>query len=162
MAAKQNTISTNDVDLQDPLFVDLNMNEDTPDLAIVTEESMKDARTKQYMSELAFMEDNITFTIGMSELPQAVDPIECAVNGEKRVYYRGRQYKDKRKFINAMINVSWTIDVVNRKDPSTGLDTSSIKRTPFNPISINIQADPAGQVGAKWLAYKLNGDTVVQ
>ena len=162
MAAKQNTISTSDVDLQDPLFNDLNLGEETPDLAIVTEDSMKSERLKQYTSELAFMEDMLTFTIGMSELPNAPDPIECAVNGEKRIYYRGRQYKDKRKFINAMINVSWNIDVVNRKDPVTGLDMSTIKRTPFNPISINIQSDPAGDVGSKWLAYKLNGDTVVK
>lgn len=160
MVAK-NAITTDDVDLQDPLLLDLDLNNPLGDLAIVTGEAMTSERLKRSARELAFMEDVLTFTIGMSELPHAMDPVECGVNGEKRAFYRGREYKDKRKFINALINITWTVDVLNRRDPSTGLDVSTIKRTPFQPVSINIRHDPAGQLGTEWMAYKLNGDRVV-
>lgn len=160
MAAK-NAINTNEVDLQDPLFNDLNLDGDLPDLAIVTEDDMKSRRIAEYARDLAFMEDMVTFTIAQSELPNAPDPVECAVNGEKRVYYRGKAYTDKRKFINVLINVTHNIDVVARRD-SNGLEQSTIKRTPYTPINLSVHSDPAGSVGLRWMEYKLNGDRVVR
>lgn len=160
MATKR-AVGVDDIDMQDDLLLDLNLNEPLENLAIVTEDTMQSARIAEYARDLAFMEDVLTFTIGMSEIPHAVDPVECAVNGVKRAYYRGREYKDKRMFVNTLLNVTWDINVVSRKDPATGLDISTIQRTPRQAVNINITHDPAGAVGSKWFAYKLNGDQVV-
>lgn len=160
MATKR-VVGVNDVDMPDDLLLDLNLNDPLENLAIVTEDTMQSARIAEYARDLAFMEDVLTFTIGMSEIPHAVDPVECAVNGEKRAFYRGREYKEKRKFVNTLLNVTWDIGLLNKKDASTGLDVSTIQRIPRQAVNINITHDPAGAVGSKWFAYKLNGDQVV-
>jgi hypothetical protein len=161
MASGKRLISTDDVDLGDPVTMSLNLDDPLENLAIVTEDTMKTKHVAEYAQELAFMEEKVTFSVSKSELPNAVDPVECSVNGEKRRFYRGVTYQDCRKFINALINVTYDVNTVNNVDPKTGLQATQIKRDPFQSISVNVTSDPAGQRGMNWLAYKMNGDRVV-
>lgn len=154
-------IQTTDVGMQDPVHVQLDLGTDADDLAIVTEESMQSPHVKEYARELAFMEDEITFTIMKSDAPNAIDPVECAVNGVQKKFYRGMQYKAARKFLNALINVCFNVETVNRKDPNTGLDKTEVVRTPYTPYVISVMHDPS-PIGAKWLEFKMNGDTYVK
>lgn len=159
---KRAQIETNDVGMQDSIQIPLQPGIHADDIAVVTDESVSSPLVKEYLRDIAFMEDQITFSIGMSENPHAPDPVECGVQGEKRQFYRGQRYTAPRKYVNALINVCWNIETRNRKDPATGLDVTSVERIPYQAYSISIHNDPAGVTGQKWLEFKMNGDTYVK
>lgn len=159
--AKRTVITTEDPGLMDESTIELKPGITGDDIAIVTDASINTKHVSDFARDLAFMEEKITFTISESEVENAVNPVEVSVNGEKLRFYRGRQYTAERKYVNALINVCFSVRTVNKKDPNTGLDVTEIVRTPYQAYPISINHDPS-PYGAKWLTYKMNGDSHVK
>jgi len=124
-----------------------------PDLAMVTDEDMSSPTVKEYVQDLAFMNQVLTISIGLSSDPNAEDPVSCGVNGEVRNFKRGEQYKTERKFVNSLIKRINTVKTVQYKD-ADGCDQTRIDTTPVMKYPIQIHADPAGtDLSRRWFAH---------
>ncbi len=158
---KRAHIESNDVGLQDPVSVLLEPGISADDFAVVTEDTMNSKAIQEYARDLAFMEEKVTFSIAHSDSPNAIDPVECGVQGVKMQFKRGQHYTVARMFINALINICFNVETLNKKDPQTGLDITEVIRKPYQAYPISIHSDPS-PYGMKWFEFRLNGDRHVK
>jgi len=147
-------ITTNDGKIPESQEIDLSMNAEQPDLAIVTDESMNSPVVKQYARELAFMEDVLQVIVGETEDPNAENPVMAGCNGETVKLYRGQQYSIKRKFVDSLIRTTFRVSTKHFKD-SEGCDQTKMVKTPTRAYNISILEDPAGELGRRWLQHQL-------
>jgi len=125
-----------------------------PDLAIVTEESLQSPVVKEYIKDLKFMEDIITFSIGQTTDKNAENPVPCGVNGVVHRIYRGEEVKLARKFLDSLIKREDAVATVNYKDKDN-VDQTKIEKTPAMKYPLSIIHDPAGEVGRRWFQHQV-------
>ncbi len=107
----------------------------------------------QYMRDLAFMEQKVTFVIGESLNDSEPNPILLGNNGEQALVWRGVEYTLPRKILDSAINhkTDYKTAEVTTSDGSRQTQVRLVN-TPAYQISI-IQ-DPAGRDGANWFANR--------
>lgn len=127
-----------------------------PDLAIATDTSLNDPVTKQYVKDLAFMEDVVEFVVAKSHDKNEPDPLIAGVNGTNKIIQRGVKYRLPRKFLNAMINTFSDINTHEYID-SNGLSQTRVEMTTNPSLQIQLLVDPAGQEGMAWFARTQHG-----
>jgi len=128
-------------------------NIERPDLAIVTDESLQSPYVQEYIKDLKFMEDIITFSIGESTDKNAENPVPAGVNGAVRFFTRGVEYKVPRKFVDSLIKREDSIKTVNYKD-ADGVDQTKIEKVPAMKYPLSIIHDPAGDLGRRWFQHQ--------
>lgn len=141
-----------DIDLSSTLAAD---EIERPDLAVVTGADLDSPHVKEYNRDLAFMEDILEIVVHKSEDKYAPDPITCGVNGVIKVIKRGERFKMARKFVDALIKTSFRTETVQYKD-ANGIDQTKIENIPVQNCSVQVFHDPAGELGRKWMEYKLS------
>ncbi len=144
---------TNEVDLASTIAFD---DIERPDLAIVTEDSMDSPAIKKYAQDLAFMEQEVQFTVMKTADKTAADPLVVGVNGVNRVVKRGEIYKMPRKFLNAMISTFTDVNTHEYVDDN-GLSQTRVETITTPALQIQILNDPAGQLGMEWFARAQHG-----
>lgn len=152
------SISTNDVEIRETSSIDLSSSIlaediDRPELVVVTDESLASPTVSEYAKDLKFMEDLLTISIGETTDPNAENPVACAVNGEKRVFTRGAEYKVQRKFVDALIKVEERIKTVQYRDQDN-LDQTRVDKVPALKYVVSIHHDPAGDTGRRWFQHQ--------
>lgn len=127
-----------------------------PDLIIATDTSMKDPVTAKYLHDLAFMEQEVDFTVLKTADKTAADPLVVGVNGVNKVLRRGERYKLARKFLNAMISTFTDVNTHEYID-SKGLSQTRVETVTTPALQIQILNDPAGAEGMEWFARAQHG-----
>ena len=152
------SITTNDVELRATQSVDLNSSIhaddiDRPDIITVTDDSLASPIVSEYVKDLKFMEDILTFSIGETTDPNAENPIGAGNNGIVRRFYRGVEYKEARKIVDSLIKVEDRIKTVQYKDVD-GVDQTRVDKVPALKYAISIIHDPAGDNGRRWFQHQ--------
>jgi hypothetical protein len=124
-----------------------------PDLIVVTDEDKDSPVVKEYMSDLKFMEDILTVSIGETTDKNAEKTIGCGVNGERKMLERGKEYKIARKFVDSLIKREDAIRTINYKD-NDGVDQTRIEKVPALKYPLSIIHDPAGETGRRWFQHQ--------
>ena len=123
------------------------------DLAIVTDDTLQSPAVAEYVKDLKFMEDIVTFFIGESTDKNAENPVPAGVNGAVRLFTRGVEYKVQRKFIDSLIKREDQVKTVNYKD-SEGVDQTKVEKVPAMKYALSIIHDPAGDLGRRWFQHQ--------
>lgn len=144
---------THNVDLSSKIDLD---NIERPDLAIATDTSMSDPVTLKYAQDLAFMEQEVEFTVMKTADKTAADPLVVGVNGVNKIVKRGERYKMPRKFINAMISTFTDVGTHEYVDKD-GLSQTRVETITTPALQIQILNDPAGADGFNWFARAQHG-----
>lgn len=154
MAQRRPKITSDDVPLPDEQTIDLSSKIDEPELLVVTNESLKEAGAKEFADWLSFMEEEVEIVIGVSEDPNAENPVSCGVNGEIKYIRRGVQTRLKRKFLDSLIKVRFKVATEQYRDKK-GLDQTRVVRKPMLAYQISItdhgNVDP--QRSQAWFSY---------
>lgn len=108
---------------------------------------------QEYLKDLKFMEDEVTIVVGETTDKNAEDPVPASVNGEKRLFSRGVEYKVARKFVDSLIKAEESIQTVQYKD-AEGVDQTKVIRKPALKYPLSIINDPAGEVGRRWFQHQ--------
>ena len=144
---------THNVDLSSKIDLD---DIERPDLAIATDTSMNDPVTLKYAQDLAFMEQEVEFTVMKTADKTAADPLVVGVNGVNKIVKRGERYKMPRKFINAMISTFTDVGTHEYIDKD-GLSQTRVETITTPALQIQILNDPAGADGFNWFAQAQHG-----
>lgn len=144
---------TNQVDLASTIALE---DIDRPDLIIATQTSMNDPVTAKYAHDLAFMEQEVTFTVMKTPDKSAPNPIIVGVNGPTKTIWRGEHYTMARKFLNAMISTFTDVDTHEYIDHQ-GLSQTRVETVTTPSLQIQILNDPAGAEGMAWFAKAQHG-----
>jgi len=151
-------IRTEDVGAGDSKDIDISSHVaeediDRPDLAAVSDADMDEPHVQEYLKDLRFMEDILTIVIGDTTDPNAENPVPCGVNGERKLLYRGQEYKIARKFVDSLIKREDAIKTQQYLDPDGCVQTKVIT-TPRLKYPISVLHDPAGETGRRWFEYQ--------
>ena len=144
---------TNQVDLASTIALE---DIDRPDLIIATQTSMNDPVTAKYAHDLAFMEQEVTFTVMKTADKSAPNPIIVGVNGPTKTVWRGERYTMARKFLNAMISTFTDVDTHEYIDHQ-GLSQTRVETVTTPSLQIQVLNDPAGAEGMAWFAKAQHG-----
>lgn len=144
---------TNNVDLSSKIKLD---DIERPDLAIVTDDALNNPVMAKYMQDLAFMEQEVEFTVMKTADKTAADPLVVGVNGVNKIVKRGERYKMPRKFINAMISTFTDVGTHEYIDKD-GLSQTRVETITTPALQIQILNDPAGADGFNWFAQAQHG-----
>lgn len=154
---KRPQIQSTDIDMPDERSVDIGIDKPLDDDLIYVAQAgdLTDQRIKAALDEekkwKAFMEENVTFKIAESEDENAPNPVSCGVNGVPRNYWRGREYTDKRKFLNSITSTVRKVRTVSFKNEDNVDDTRMVtKNVPTYPIEI-IDDTPLGR---RWFKHQ--------
>ena len=152
------SITTSDVELRDAVSIDLSSSIhsddiDRPDLVVVTDDTLASPIVSEYVKDLKFNEDILTFSISETTDVNAENPVGAAVNGQVGKFYRGVEYKVPRKMIDSLIKVEDRVKTVQYKD-ADGVDQTRIEKVPALKYALSIHHDPAGEVGRRWFQHQ--------
>jgi hypothetical protein len=132
-------------------------NVERPDLAIVTDEDINSPTVKEYIKDLKFNEDILTFSIGESTDKNAENPVPAGVQGQVKHFTRGVEYKAARKFVDSLIKREDSIKTVNYKDKDN-VDQTKIEKLPAMKYALSIHHDPANddgsKLGSRWFQHQ--------
>lgn len=123
-----------------------------PDLITVTDDTLQSPHVQEYIKDLQFMEDPITFLIGDTTDPNAERVVSCGVNGERKDFVRGQEYKAARKFIDSLIKKNTNVKTQQYKDMD-GVDQTKFVTNGALVYPISIIHDPAGETGRRWFQH---------
>ena len=101
----RNIIDTNSLDKPAP--VEIPMHDSITDEEIMRVPSSE--KMDAYAQDLAFAEEMVEFEVQTTSDPNAEPVITCGVNGVMRSFVRGVRYKDKRKFLEAVLSAKQRI-----------------------------------------------------
>jgi hypothetical protein len=160
-------IQSSDIDLQENRSVEIGINPHIPleeqdtDIQIASAYSLQDERTLALLEEekqlRAFMEEPVTFTIGLDNDPNAPDPVSCGVNGIVKHFKRGEIYTTKRKFVESLLKTRNHIKTVEYEDADRVKQTRIDMHQTF-VYPIQILEDPSGvgpgTRGRRWMEYQ--------
>lgn len=146
------SIKTSDADIRESSTLDLR-EDNQPEIAIVTDESLMSPNVAEYVKDLKFNEDILTIVISETGDPNAENPVPTACNGETKLLVRGKEYKLARKFVDSLIKVEERIKTINFRD-AEGLDQTKISKTPALKYPMSIINDPAGELGRRWFMHQ--------
>jgi len=140
------TIDTNSLDKPAP--VEIPMHDSITDDEIMRVPSAE--KMDHYANDLAFAEEMVEFEVQTTSDPNAEPVITCGVNGVMRSFVRGVRYKDKRKFLEAVLSAKQRIvqtpEVV---DPNTGERRSLTRKITTDYYGVAVYGDSAR--GEAWL-----------
>lgn len=154
---KRAKIETQDVAGPDEQVVDLASTIERPETAIlVAGADMQNPATQEYMRWIAFMEEEVTISIALSDNPHAENPVTCGNNGETKKLERGRPHRIKRKFLDSLIKTTFKV-VTEQYIDDNGLQQTRIRRKPASayPISI-LDHGPNPQLSQRWFEFRCN------
>ena len=139
------------IDVSAPTIAEI----DRPDLTVASENT-----SSNYYEDLDFMEQVVSFAVARTSDKNEPNPIQSGVNGEHKLIYRGVTYKLPRKFLNALINSTSSIDTEEFLDHN-GLRQTRVITTTTPSLTIQYlpdgMPDPAGAKGVKWFANAYHG-----
>lgn len=163
MATPQTTkekavITTNDVHHGDDLIGEINAaNEVLYDPIDTNTRFLAPGTTggDNYLKELKFMEEMVTFTIAETSDPNAEIEVPVSVNCETKILKRGiyNPHTLPRKFLNALIAREGKVIVENYKD-ANGIDQTRTRVKYVPKHNIAILNDPSGAEGMKWFKWQ--------
>jgi len=108
---------------------------------------------KKYLSDLAFMEEEVTVMVHEDVNPNAENPIMVGNGGRHMAFFRGKQTKCKRKFLDSLIvkqtSVSTPEIVTGANEKSFSIRQVSALKYPFSIIS------DKSKHGGDWLAMRM-------
>lgn len=125
---------------------------DRPDLITVTDDTLQSPHVQEYIKDMKFMEDQITFVVQETTDPNAETVVSCGVNGERKDFVRGKEYKAARKFVDSLIKKNTSVKTQQYKD-GDGLDQTKMVTTAALVYPISIISDPAGETGRRWFKH---------
>lgn len=150
-------VETKDVKLPDEQTIDLSKGANDVDLAVVTDDDVDKPWMKEYLSDLAFNEQIVEFSIGLDSNPNAENPVPCGCNGKIHHLERGKRYKLPRKFLDSIIRTTFRVKTKEYIDDE-GLKQTRIKRIPTAAYPIAIHHDPANDggkdLGTRWFEFQ--------
>jgi hypothetical protein len=152
-------INTNDVAETQNTNVDLSSTKTTEQIyqnlqdanfAIVTDESLQDPKVNKYAKDLAFMEQQVVFTVarGAKEDPPV---IVLGVNGQSVAVERGKPIRCARKFLNTLFTSIHEMATEQYTDKDGLTQTKSIK-TQSPAYSVSLMEDTPD--GRDWFAQQ--------
>lgn len=147
-------IESKDVATPPERSIDIGSDVETPDMSIVTDDAVESPHMAEYLSDLKFNEDMLTFSIGFDSNKYAENPVPASVNGEERRFFRGRKYQAERKFVDSLIKTVQSIEL-EHYDDNGGLKQTRIKTNNTAVYPISIHEDPAGAVGIRWFEHQM-------
>lgn len=108
---------------------------------------------KEYLDELAFMEDDMVIMVHESADPNSENPVTVGCNGVFRQFFRGQQTIAKRKFVECLIakqgRVS-TPEYINKAgERARAIRQTSAQKYPFSVI------EDKNPKGGEWLRRRL-------
>jgi len=159
MAKPRAKITTQDIDENDTQTVSETATDEIirDDIAVVTGEGMQSKDVQEYVKDMAFMNQKVTFMIGETTDPNAVNPVQAGINGTIRSFMRGVEYTEKRCFLDALIVRENTVSTNQYRDIE-GIDQTRIDKKPVLRFPISIINDPAGATGARWFKFAANNN----
>lgn len=128
---------------------------DRPEIAVVTGSSMNDPVTKDYLRDLAFMEDIIEFIVAKTKDKNDPNPIIAGNSGQMRVIELGKRHRMARKFLDSLINTVVDISTSEYTDDQ-GLRQTKITQIFTPSLQIQIINDPS-PYGMEWFARAQHG-----
>lgn len=123
-----------------------------PDLIMVTDDTLQSPHVQEYIKDSQFMEDQVAFLIGDTTDQNAERIVSCGVNGERKDFERGKEYRAARKFIDSLIKKNTNVKTVQYKDDD-GVDQTRFVTNAALVYPISIISDPAGEVGRRWFQH---------
>ncbi|MCP5244877.1 MAG: hypothetical protein H6937_02455 [Burkholderiales bacterium] len=147
-------IESKDVATPPERSIDIGSDVETPDMSIVTDDTVESPHLKEFMDDLKFNEDILTFTIAFDSNKYAENPVPAAVNGEERRFFRGQRYQAPRKFVDSLIKTIQSVEL-EHYDDKNGLKQTRIKTNNTAVYPISIHDDPAGPVGIRWFEHQM-------
>lgn len=157
--ARRPQIQSSDVGMPEDREVDIGISKPLDDdlIYIAQDGDLKDPRIIAALKEEKqwkdFMEQKVTFMIADTEDENAPNPVSCGVNGVRRDFWRGKQYTDKRMFIDSLIKVVRKVKTINFKD-ANGVDDTKMDIRSVVAYPIQIIDDPAGDLGRRWFRHQ--------
>lgn len=157
--ARRPQIQSSDVGMPEDREVDIGISKPLDDdlIYIAQDGDLKDERIAAALQEerdmKAFMEQKVTFLIAETDDENAPNPVSCGVNGVIRTFWRGREYTDKRMFIDSLIKVVRKVKTVNFKN-SDGVDDTKMEVRSVLAYPLQILDDPAGDLGRRWFRHQ--------
>lgn len=150
-------ITTDDVAANKEQMVDLKPGEldrtDLGDLSVVTGEDLKSPLISEHVKILAFMEEPVTFQVAKTNVIGELDPLDCSVNGDKRLIPRGVPVTLPRKFLNALIGSVSDISTEQYVD-GQGLNQTKVKKETAPSCQISVLEDNSKYFdGKQWFSY---------
>ena len=111
---------------------------------------------EEYLQWIAFMEEEITISIALSDNKFAVDPVPCGVNGQIKRIKRGEPTKIKRKFLDALIQVEFSVRPVQYEDENKLKQTKLVKqpRLAYPVMILDHGSDPVRS--QRWFQWRCN------
>jgi len=110
----------------------------------------------EYMQWIAFMEEEVVIVVGLSDSEFAVDPVPCGVNGTIHKIKRGEPTKIKRMFLDALIQIEFTVKTVEYEDDNRLKQTKLVKMPKMAyPISI-MDHGPDPVKSQRWFQWRCN------
>lgn len=152
-------IQSTDVGMPEDRDVDIGIIRplDDDQIYIAQEGDLKDPRIAAALKEerdmKAFMEQEVKFMIAESNDENAPNPVSCGVNGVRRDFWRGREYTDKRMFVDSLIKVVRKVKTVNFKN-ADGVDDTRMEVRSVLLHPLQIIDDPAGDLGRRWFKHQ--------
>lgn len=157
--ARRPQIQSSDVGMPEDREVDIGISKPLDDdlIYIAQDGDLKDERIAAALKEerdmKAFMEQKVTFLIAETDDENAPNPVSCGVNGVTRTFWRGKEYTDKRMFIDSLIKVVRKVKTVNFKN-SDGVDDTKMEVRSVLAYPLQILDDPAGDLGRRWFRHQ--------
>ena len=157
--ARRPQIESSDVGMPEDRSVDIGITKPLDDdlIYIAQEGDLKDPRIAAALKEerdmKAFMEQKVKFMIAETDDESAPNPVSCGVNGVRRDFWRGREYTDKRMFIDSLIKVVRKVKTVNFKN-AEGVDDTRMEFRSVLAYPLQIIDDPAGDLGRRWFRHQ--------
>ena len=116
-------------------------------------EATSESLNKNYLAELAFMEEMMEITVLASSNPHDENPVRAGNNGQFVFFPRTVSVKTKRKFVDSLIVKGHTIATPYVRTPE-GDESRAIKMTNSQkyPFTVDRDDNPRGRV---WLRQRL-------
>jgi hypothetical protein len=108
---------------------------------------------KDYLAQLAFMEEEITVMVHESADENADNPVTVGNNGTFRQFFRGQPTRVKRKFVDSLIVKSGRVATPETQN-GAGERTRVIRQTSAQKYPFSIMEDKNPK-GAEWLRGRL-------
>lgn len=156
---KRSQIESSDVGMPEDREVDIGISKPLDDdlIYIAQDGDLKDPKIAAALKEEKqwkdFMEQKVTFLIAETDDENAPNPVSCGVNGVTRHFLRGKEYTDKRMFIDSLIKVVRKVKTVNFKD-ADGVDNTKMEFRSVIAYPLQIIEDPAGDLGRRWFRHQ--------
>lgn len=157
--ARRPQIQSSDVGMPEDRDVDIGITKPLDDdlIYIAQEGDLKDPRIAAALKEEKqwkdFMEQKVKFMIAETDDENAPNPVSCGVNGVHRDFWRGREYTDKRMFVDSLIKVVRKVKTVNFKN-ADGVDDTRMELRSVLAYPLQIIDDPAGDLGRRWFRHQ--------